>query len=116
MRHWDHWRERTGRGASPAEFLAECSDETLVELLAYGQGGTPVERNVIATELTNRLSRLQRNVAGHSARVRGLVDENRRALADAGQADEDIRREVDAHEAESAKTSRVSGTRNADGW
>lgn len=71
---------------TPADFLGDCTDETLVELLAFAEEGTPVERNVIATELTNRLAKLHRLAATHAHRVQGLLDANRasRDLAEAG--------------------------------
>lgn len=115
VRLWDRWRELTSKGVSPAEMLSECSDETLVELLAVPDRGSPVERNVIATELTNRISRLHRNVAGHAATVRGLVDVNQQHLAEADTADEGIRDRVNALEAETDKTSRYSEERQREG-
>ena len=114
-RHWDRWHERAAQGVPHTEILAECSDETLVELLAYAAEGTSVERNVIATELTNRISRLHRNVGGHSDSVRGLVGENKRLLAEADMADDKIREETDALEASTEKTSRYSPKRKREG-
>lgn len=81
--HWQQWNELTREGKAPADFLAECSDETLVELLSYGSQGTAMERNVIATELTNRISRLHRAVATHSERVNGFLDDNERSRSNA---------------------------------
>ena len=110
-RHWDRWRERTDAGKSPADFLAECSDETLVELLAYRLEGSDLERNVIATELTNRISRLHRGVAEHSDTVRGQLDENERALGNARTADAAIRKDTNSLQDETDKTSRYSKRR-----
>ena len=114
-RHWERWHERIAQGVQPPEVLAECSDETLVELLAYGHEGTALERNVIATELTNRISRLHRNVGGHSERVRGLVADNKRHLAEAGKADDKIQEQTDTLEASTEKTSRYSPKRTREG-
>lgn len=114
-RHWERWHERTAKGAKAADILAECSDETLVELLACAQEGTDWERNVIATELTNRISRLHRNVGGHSDSVRGLVGENKRLLAEADEADNKIREQTDSLEASTEKTSRYSPKREREG-
>lgn len=114
-RHWERWHERIAQGIPHTEVLAECSDETLVELLAYGHEGTHLERNVIATELTNRISRLHRHVGGHSDNVRGLVVENKRLLAEAGEADDKITEETDSLEASTEKTSRYSPKRQREG-
>lgn len=114
-RHWERWHERTARGVPHTEILAECSDETLVELLAYAREGTDLERNIIATELTNRISRLHRNVGGHSNNVRGLVSENKRLLAEADIADDKIAEETDTLEASTEKTSRYSPKRQREG-
>ena len=114
-RHWERWHERIAQGIPIPEILAECSDETLVELLAYAEEGTPRERNVIATELTNRISRLHRNVGGHSDNVRGLVVENKRLLAEADVADDKIREQTDSLEASTEKTSRYSTKRHREG-
>lgn len=118
-RHWDRWRERTNSGKTPADFIAECSDETLVELLAYAAEGTPVERNVIATELTNRISRLHRHVAERSDRVHEALDKNERSLASAKAGDMEIRNETNALQDETDKTSRYSKRRKSPregGW
>lgn len=115
VRLWDQWRDRLAKGATMVQLLSECSDETLVELLAVPNEGSAVERNVIATELTNRISRLHRNVAGHSATVRGLVDENAQHLASARDADERIRAEADTIESETDRTSRYSEKRRREG-
>ena len=114
-RHWERWHERIARGIKAADILAECSDETLVKLLAYGHEGNDWERNVIATELTNRISRLHRNVGGHSDNVRGLVSENKRLLAEADVADDKIRDQTDSLEASTEKTSRYSTKRTREG-
>lgn len=118
-RHWDRWQARIQAGKTPADFIAECSDETLVELLADGSRGTPVERNVIATELTNRISRLHRRVEGHSDRVREALEDNERA-AEAGRiSDAAIRSDTDALQDATDKTSRYSRRRRTPregGW
>ena len=114
-RHWERWHERIARGAQHTDILAECSDETLVELLAYGHEGKDWERNVIATELTNRISRLHRHVGGHSDNVRGLVVENKRLLAEADVADDKIKEQTDSLEASTEKTSRYSTKRQREG-
>lgn len=114
-RLWDQWHDRIAEGATTVQLLSECSDETLVELLAVPNEGTSVERNVIATELTNRISRLHRNVAGHSKTVRGLVDENEQHLANAHDADERIREQADTIESQTDKTSRYSEKRQREG-
>lgn len=118
-RHWDRWRARIKAGKTPADFIAECSDETLVELLADGSQGTPVERNVIATELTNRISRLHRKVEGHSDRVREALDDNERAAEAGGISDAAIRSDTDALQDATDKTSRYSKRRKTPregGW
>ena len=114
-RHWDRWRERVAQGVPHTDILAGCSDETLVELLACAHEGTSWERNVIATELTNRISRLHRNVGGHSERVRGLVADNKRYLAEADVADDKIQEQADKLEASTEKTSRYSTKRTREG-
>lgn len=114
-RHWERWHERIAQGVPHTDILAECSDETLVELLAYGHEGTSWERNVMATELTNRISRLHRNVGGHSERVRGLVADNKRYLAEADRADDRIQEQADTLEASTEKTSRYSLKRMREG-
>lgn len=141
--HWVLWQDRTRNGKAPADFLAECSDETLVELLSYGDQGTAVERNVIATELTNRISRLHRAVATHSERVNGFLDDNERSrenaeadartasdhartasdnaedaageMAKAAEADRGIREETDSLRNATDKTSRYERKHDG-GW
>ena len=134
--HWTTWRALIAEGRTPGEFLAECSDETLVELLAYRDEGNDVERNVIATELTNRITRLHHAVEGHAGRVRGFLDENERHrasaeagartasanaeqaasdLVKAGEADNSIRRETDDLEGTTRGTARYTGRKPRDG-
>lgn len=114
LRHWATWREFTKDGKTPADFLASASDETLVELLAVAEEGSPVERNIIATELTNRISRLHRNVAQHGDRTDDLLDVNQASLARADKADEGIRAENKRLRGETEGTSRYAknGKRN----
>lgn len=116
-RHWDRWQALKREGMAPSDFLASASDETLVELLACRTEGTDIERNIIATELTNRISRFHRSVEGHSDAVRGLVDENKGALRRAQAADARLQQETDAFESETGRTSRYSrrATREG-GW
>lgn len=114
-RHWDRWHALTAAGSTPAEFLATASDETLVELLAYAGEGTAVERNVIATELTNRISRFHRNISGHGERIQALVDANVDSLGAAARADEEIRDRTDSLQAETRQTSRYTGDTKREG-
>lgn len=109
-RHWATWHAFIREGRTPADFMKTASDETLVELLAYSSEGNAVERNIIATELTNRLSRLHRRVGDHSDRMNTLVDENQSLLREAHRADEDIRHETETFRHETARTSRYSGS------
>lgn len=113
-RHWVRWHALKAEGKSQAAFLAECSDETLVELLADRREGTDVERNVITTELTNRLRRLHDEVARHATDVRGLLDVNERERGErarsesrAEAADLEIGRATDALARSSEKSSRL---------
>lgn len=117
-RHWDRWRAFVGEGKSPADFLATASDETLVELLAYAAEGTAFERNIIATELTNRISRLHRNVAAHGDRMNDLVDRNKASLRDADKADDEIREQTESFRHDTERTSRYSKrrTEREGGW
>lgn len=115
-RHWDTWHRLRAEGKSPAEFLSTASDETLVELLAVGTEGTPVERNIIATELTNRISRLHKRISTHHDATDALVDANKAALNAADKADDAIRGENQAFRNESDKTSRYGGKDRKGGW
>ena len=115
--HWARWNELRATGQTPADFLPQISDETLVELLAYAQEGTPVERNIIATELTNRISRLHRSVGDHSDRMDELVDENKTHLDNAHRADDEIRLKTATFRSSTERTSRYApkGKREG-GW
>lgn len=117
-RHWDRWHALKAEGSTPADFLSTASDETLVELLAYADEGTGVERNIIATELTNRISRLHRAVGTHSDHVNALVDENKAHLANADRADDEIRESTETFRAQTEKTSRYSSRnqKREGGW
>lgn len=117
-RHWDRWRGLIAEGKTPADFLSSASDETLVELLAYAAEGTPVERNIIATELTNRISRLHRAVGKHSDTMDDLVGENKAYLAEADRADDDIAKQTEAFRSDTEKTSRYSSRnkKREGGW
>lgn len=117
MRHWETWRDLTDSGKTPADFLASASDETLVELLAVSTEGTPVERNIIATELTNRISRLHRRVAQHGDRTNDLLDVNQASLAQADAADVEIRAENKRLRGETEGTSRYAkNSKRSGGW
>lgn len=100
-RHWERWEALKREGKNAADFLASASDETLVELLACRMEGTDVERNIIATELTNRISRFHREVEGHSGRVQGMVDENKAV-------DARLQKESEEFQSATDKTSRYS--------
>lgn len=115
-RHWARWQALKAAGKSPADFLPTASDETLVELLAYAREGTAFERNVIATELTNRISRLHRAVGSHSERMNELVDENKAYLAQASRADDDIRENTATFRSETEKTSRYTSGEGTRDW
>lgn len=117
-RYWDKWHALKQEGKTPADFLSTASDETLVELLAYSAEGSDIDRNIIATELTNRLSRLHRNVASHGEQMDELVDINKGHLAEADLADDQIREQTREFRDETEKTSRHSKTREEqdDGW
>ncbi|HUR67919.1 MAG TPA: hypothetical protein VM370_01635 [Candidatus Thermoplasmatota archaeon] len=114
-RHWETWRELRKGGKTPADLLPTIADETLVELLAYSRGGNDVERNVIATELLNRLSGRHRDLEEHGERVKSLLDENQAALARATEADDELEVQAREYVEGASRTSRHFGQRTG-GW
>lgn len=66
---WDAWDARIRRGDQPTAILREAKDEDLVELLgAESMGDREYARDIIATELLNRLrSRSTRQSAAANA-------------------------------------------------
>lgn len=100
-RLWDSWDARLAAGKRRLEVLEDLTERDLAELLAADAGAhRSLERNVIATELTNRLGRrgrptsdilvakMARSIAHASttsAETRRLVADSTRAREEAAQ-------------------------------
>lgn len=75
---WEAWDERLKRGETQAGILESLRERQLAEMLAADAGiRRPLERNIIATALTNRLSKR------HDAPRDALVHQMARSLASA---------------------------------
>lgn len=94
-REWDSWDERLRRGEKQTDILSSLRDKQLAEMLAADAGmRRPLERNVIATALTNRLAKRQdapadalvRKMARSIASAATTSANTRRLLADSARA------------------------------
>ena len=100
-RHWDAWDARLASGEQRLDVLKGLTERELAELLAADAGaGRKLERNVVATELTNRLAR--RNRPSSDLLVAAMA----RVIAHASHTSSDTRRLV----AECVRT-RAAGAR-----
>lgn len=88
-RLWGAWDARLGAGESPVAMLKRLTERELAELLAADAGARrPLERNIIATELTNRLGKRNRPASD------AVVAATARLLARASHTSMDARRLV----------------------
>ena len=95
---WQRWDEDVRNGVSPPELLARLSDETMLELLASGGGAERrYERNVLATEILNRLRRLRRDLAEATAEAVGAIGETVDSAHDAARAAQRSERSIVRH-------------------
>lgn len=101
-RLWEAWDARLGAGGSRLDMIKGLTERELAELLAADAGaGRSLERNIVATELTNRLAKRDRPPAD------AVVAAMARLLARASHTSMDARRLV----AESAQA-RAEGARH----
>ena len=67
---WSRWDERVRTRADVPSFLAQATDEDLIELLAGATGrDRKYERDVVATEIMNRLGRRHNDLPAAAAQV-----------------------------------------------
>ncbi len=66
---WDKWKRLAGHGTPLVDIVADCTDETLLELLASVSGGTSEAREVVATELAYRMGVLREIAQFHAERT-----------------------------------------------
>lgn len=86
---WAAWDEGSARGCDPAARLPLLSDEEVVELLAGAPESRRNERNLLATEALNRMTRTRRalvevahDVSADTQEVLRLVEESAQGAAD----------------------------------
>lgn len=72
-RSWEEWDERIGDGAQPREMLADLSSEKIMQLLAGAGSERRYERDILATEVMNRLVRARHNVDDSMENVADLL-------------------------------------------
>lgn len=69
---WSTWEGRLATGQSPVKLLSELTDEDVIELLTGAPPNRRLDRNILATEALNRMSRARHVIVGVA---RDLADE-----------------------------------------
>lgn len=82
---WRAWDAHARAGERAVDLLLRLSDESLIELLASAGDGRRYERNLIATEILNRMRWLRRELSETASLADEAVEESRRAAAAAAQ-------------------------------
>lgn len=71
---WESWDAARASGRSPDDVLYDISDDCLIELLAGAGSERAYEKDLIRTELRNRLARRDRNLREAAKHADTMVD------------------------------------------
>lgn len=96
-RLWERWDGAVAAGRRPHEFLQEVSDESLIELLAGATEQRQYERDLIATELKNRMVRLHKAMKRATDEVVATVNLLTDAVLDAEDIVHGVETAAEAH-------------------
>lgn len=116
---WAEWTRQQAAGASRAALLEEADERFLVETLASkGAGDAPVDRNVLATELLNRVARRarrkfdEREIAEITREVRATIARSEEVVARSRRSADEAHQLVREHDPRERKDVRDDASRS----